>query len=296
MSELIESKEKTGEERDNQAARNLQLYYRGSTTIFSSRHDPRFQFCMYVPPDFDQNKNDYRLLIAVHGTGRAMVQYRDAFAEFARYNRCVVLAPLFPVGPLGDGNSHGFKYIIEQDLRYDQILLAMVEEISSSLNHDFGRFLLFGYSGGGHFVHRFLFIHPEKVLAVSIGAPGSVTLLDEDKEWWVGVKNFAALFGKPLNYEALKQVYVQLVVGKVDIETWEITHRPGGRYYLPGCNDAGVTRIERNTSLLNSLRSHGVNAVQNIVPNVGHDGVKVVDQVKDFFFSVLERVNAGEKQ
>ncbi len=77
------------------------LYYRGSTTIFASQHDPRFQYCLYVPPGFDEDKTGYRLIVAMHGTGRSMVQYRDAFAEFARYNRCVVPAPLFPVGPLG---------------------------------------------------------------------------------------------------------------------------------------------------------------------------------------------------
>lgn len=273
---------------EDSAVRGLALYYRGSTTIFSSQHDPRFQYCLYVPPGFDDDKTGYRLIVAMHGTGRSMVQYRDAFAEFARYNRCVVLAPLFPVGPLGDGNSHGFKYIIEQDIRYDQVLLAMIDEVSALLEYDFGKFLLFGYSGGGHFVHRFLYIHPEKLLAVSVGAPGSVTLLDDSKAWWPGIQNFEQIFGKPLNYSALRDVAVQLVVGKVDLETWEITHKPGGRYYMPGCNDAGVTRIERNTALLNSLREHGINAVQDIVPNVGHDGMKVLEQVKDFFLQVLQ--------
>lgn len=273
---------------DNAEQRSRALYYRGSTTIFSCRHDPRFQYCLYVPPGFDRDRHGYRLVVAMHGTGRSMVQYRDAFAEFARYNRCVVLAPLFPVGPLGDGNSHGFKYIIEQDIHYDQVLLAIVDEVSALLAHDFGRFLLFGYSGGGHFVHRFLYLHPEKLLAVSIGAPGSVTLLDETKNWWVGVKDFDAIFGKPLDYAALRQVAVHLVVGKVDVETWEITHQPTGKYYQPGCNDAGKTRIDRNTALLNSLRGKGIDAVQDIVPNVGHDGMKVLDYVKDFFLSVLQ--------
>ncbi|WP_051937086.1 alpha/beta hydrolase [Erwinia sp. 9145] len=269
--------------------RSHALYFRGSTTIFSSRQDPRFQYCLYVPPAFDNDRSDYRLIVAMHGTGRSMTQYRDAFAEFARYNRCVVLAPLFPVGPLGDGNSHGFKYIIEQEIRYDDVLLSIIDEVSELLAHDFGKFLLFGYSGGGHFAHRFFYIHPEKLLGVSIGAPGSVTLLDEDKAWWPGVRDFEARFNKPLNYEAMRQVAVQLVVGKVDLETWEITHQPGGKYYQPGCNDAGETRVERNTALLNSLRDKGIDATQNIVPNVGHDGMKVLDCVKDFFLDTLQK-------
>ncbi|MDL4915188.1 MAG: alpha/beta hydrolase [Enterobacterales bacterium endosymbiont of Blomia tropicalis] len=283
------------QEVDTEVERSQKLYFRSHTTIFSSRYDPRFQYCLYVPPAFDNDRENYRLVVAMHGTGRSMTHYRDAFAEFARYNRCVVLAPLFPVGPLGDGNSHGFKYIVEQDIRYDTVLLNMIEEVSASLNYDFGRFLLFGYSGGGHFVHRFFYLHPEKLLAVSIGAPGSVTLLDDKKVWWVGVQDFEKIFKKQLNYAAMREVAVQLVVGKVDIETWEITHKPGGKYYQSGCNDAGTTRIDRNTALLNSLRSHGINAVQNIVPNVGHDGMKVLDDVKDFFLQIINNQKGQPK-
>ena len=149
------------QEVDTEVERSQKLYFRSHTTIFSSRYDPRFQYCLYVPPAFDNDRENYRLVVAMHGTGRSMTHYRDAFAEIARYNRCVVLAPLFPVGPLGDGNSHGFKYIVEQDIRYDTVLLNMIEEVSASLNYDFGRFLLFGYSGGGHFVHRFFYLQPK---------------------------------------------------------------------------------------------------------------------------------------
>ena len=94
------------QEVDTEVERSQKLYFRSHTTIFSSRYDPRFQYCLYVPPAFDNDRENYRLVVAMHGTGRSMTHYRDAFAEFARYNRCVVLAPLFPVGPLGDGNSH----------------------------------------------------------------------------------------------------------------------------------------------------------------------------------------------
>jgi glycine cleavage system protein P-like pyridoxal-binding family len=31
-----------------------------------------------------------------------------------------------------------------------------------------------------------------------------------------------------------------MVVGKADMETWEITHREGGKFYMAGANDAGT--------------------------------------------------------
>ena len=84
----------------------------------------------------------------------------------------------------------------EGDVRYDHILLAMVEEVAEHYGLRFDRFALFGYSGGGHFAHRFLMLQPHKLWGVSIGAPGSVTLLDPARDWWVGTRNFAELFGQ----------------------------------------------------------------------------------------------------
>ena len=80
------------------------------------------------------------------------------------------------VGVLGDDNPEGFKYMREGDIRYDRVLLAMVDEVAQKLETRFDRFMMFGFSGGGHFVHRFFYLHPGRLLAASIGSPGAVTL------------------------------------------------------------------------------------------------------------------------
>lgn len=273
-------------QQDTPEARHRQMYYRGSTTIFSCHKDPRFSYCLYVPQTFDQAPEGHRLLVAVHGTGRTMVEYRDAFAEFGRFNRYIILAPLFPVGPLGDGNPHGFKYLKEGDIRYDEVLLAMVEEVSAALNTSFERFSLFGYSGGGHFANRFYYLHPERLRSVSIGAPGSVTLIDESRDWWVGTGGIEAIFGKSLNLEALREVDVQLLVGAADLETWEIHYAPGSVQYKEGINDAGRTRVERNATLARNLEAHDIRVQQDIVPNTAHAGVSVVPYVQDFLLQL----------
>ncbi|HTK01683.1 MAG TPA: alpha/beta hydrolase [Bordetella sp.] len=269
------------------------LYDLGPGIIYASRSDPRFSYCTYVPPHIAQARRPMKLVVIVHGTGRAFVEYRDAFAEFARWNDCIVLCPLFPAGVLGDGNRDGFKHLREGDIRYDDILLDMVDEVAGKFDCDFSRFMLFGYSGGGQFVNRFAVLHPERLLAVSIGAPGSVTLLDADKDWWVGTRDMAARFGKSLDLDALRRVAVHMVVGKADIETWEITHQEGGKYYMPGCNDAGRTRPERLATLRRSFEAAGVAVEMDVVDNVPHDGLKVVGIVQDFFAKVL-RQDRGE--
>jgi poly(3-hydroxybutyrate) depolymerase len=267
--------------------RGRQIYDLGHTTVFASRHDPRFSYCLYVPPTLQQD-DPPDLVVAMHGTGRAFTSYRDAFADFGRWNNCIILCPLFPVGVLGDGNRDGFKYMQEADIRYDRVLLSIVEEVGEHYGIDVGRFALFGYSGGGHFAHRFLMFHPERLWAASIGAPGSVTLLDPSRDWWVGIRNVKERFGIEIDPAAMARVPVQMIVGAADLETWEITHREGGRNWMPGANDAGRTRPERLDSLRRSFEAQGIKVRFDLVPNVPHDGNRVVEHVESFFAEVLK--------
>ncbi|CAN7577346.1 alpha/beta hydrolase [Bosea sp. LjRoot9] len=269
------------------------LYDLGPTPVIACKADPRFSYCLYVPKTLGQGGEPPELVVAMHGTGRGFTGYRDAFEEFARWNNCVVLAPLFPIGVLGDDNRDGFKYMREGEIRYDHVLLAMVDEVAQRYGVSIDRFALFGYSGGGHFAHRFLMLQPQKLWACSIGAPGSVTLLDPTRDWWVGTRNMAQLFGVAPDIEAMRQVPVQMIVGAADLETWEITHKQGGRNWMPDANHAGATRPERLASLQKSFEVAGVSVRFDLVPNMAHDGLRAVPRVQDFFADVLARRRAG---
>ena len=273
--------------------RGQQLYDRGPTTVYASHFDPRFSWCAYVPPGLDEPGPAPELVVAVHGTLRDMVNYRALFTDFARWNRCVVLAPLFPVGVLGDGNRDGYKYIAEGDIRYDRVLLAMVEELGDRLGLGFERFALFGFSGGGHFAHRMLLLHPRRLWAVSIGAPGSVTRLDAERDWWVGTRDMRVRFGVGPDVAAMREVAIHMVVGGADRETWEIGHREGGCYWMPGANDAGPTRPDRLKALQDSFAAQGIASTLDIVPGVAHAVSGVVENTKAFFAHVLARRRAA---
>lgn len=282
--------------RDDLASRGHALYDRGDTVAYACKADPRFSYVLYVPEHLGEaGEEPPELIVAMHGTGRENARYRDMFSEFGRYNNCVVLAPLFPVGVLGDENRNGYKYIQEQDIRYDLVLLAMVREVEARLSVPFPRFMMFGFSGGGHFVHRFALLHPERVSAVCVGAPGSVTLLDDGRDWWVGIRDAKERFGRAVDLEALRNVRVLAVVGAADVETWEITHRPGSPHWLEGANDAGSTRIERATTLVASLREHGVDAELCVVPNVSHSVTGIIPAVREFFREHLRKIRGGAR-
>ena len=273
--------------------RGRALYDFGRTILYASRHDPRFPFCLYVPPDIHEPGPAPQLIVGMHGTGRNVAEYRDWFAQFGQWNRCVILAPLFPAGVRGDRDRDGYKYVLEGDIRYDRVLLAMVDELEDLYGLRFPRFALWGYSGGGHFTHRFLLLHPGRLWAVSIGAPGSVTQIDPNRDWWVGIRNMEAIFGTAPDLDAMRRVAIHMVVGDADRETWEITHKPGGRRWMEGANDAGPTRPDRLETLRRNFAEHGIEAQLEIVPGVSHDAARVVPRVQGFFARTLRRMRAG---
>lgn len=279
---------------DDPALRRKKIYSRGPTAVFALKSDPRLSYALYVPPGFDDAPEAHDLIVSVHGTTRAFWTYRDGFSSLARYHRCVVLAPLFPVGVMGDDNEDGYKLLKEGDIRYDLALLDMVAEAGAKLGTAFDKFMLFGFSGGGQFTNRFLMLHPKRLLAASIGAGGSVTLIDDTRDFWVGTRDIEARFGIALDIPAMREVAVQMIVGAADIETWEINYKPGSHNYMDGINDTGRTRIERNTALKQNFEAHGIKVQQDIVPNVPHDSTKLYTRVEDFFQAVLERHRAGK--
>ena len=264
------------------------LYHTGATTTYASNIDPRFSYALYVPHRFSRlDHSQTRILVSVHGTGRMQALYRELFSEFAEYNNCIILAPLFPANILGDGNMSGYKYIQEGEIRYDRIVLGMIDEVAARYGVSGEKVMMFGFSGGGHFTHRFTILHPDRILAASIGAPGSVTLLDPEKPWWVGVGDCEEKFGITVDKAAFRNLPLHFVVGGADRETWEITFEPGDNYYVEGANDAGRDRGERIRSLAASFEKCGARTRLDILEGVAHDVVPVSQKTREFFYDVL---------
>jgi pimeloyl-ACP methyl ester carboxylesterase len=270
----------------------LSAYDYGHTTIYAAQADPRFAWCAYVPKDYREDGEErYQLVVAVHGTGRFMTLYRDSLAGFAERYKAIILAPLFPAGITGPRDYSSYKFIRAGELHYDAILLSMVDEIRAKYRVAGDRFALFGFSGGGHFSHRFFYLHPEKLSAVSIGAPGVVTLLDHGHDFWVGVRNFAQVFGKPLDLEAMRRVPVHMVIGGKDTETWEITIPRESPLWMEGADLAGPDRPSRMRALKQSFETAGIAVRHDVVPGVGHRVEPMIPAVESFFADVLPRTN-----
>ncbi|MER5639175.1 hypothetical protein ABT095_19720 [Kitasatospora sp. NPDC002227] len=238
----------------------------GRIPFTACRADPRFSYCRYVP---ERATARSPLLVVVHGDRRTAEQYRNALEHFAEAHGCIVLAPLFPVGVPRQGDPFTYKRLSGGGLRFDLVLLRMVEEAAARA----GRFYLHGFSGGGQFALRFHSLHPERLAGLSVGAPGRITLPDPTLPWPAGTADAAERFGLTPSLEAARAVPVHLTVGELD------TRRPA--------RPPQLSRVEQTTGLYHRLRALGVPATLEIVPGLGHDGFALLPAATGFLGGLM---------
>lgn len=261
----------------------MMSFLTGSTVFFTCSLDVRFSYCLYVPRAYRARGDRLPLVVSVHGASRTAEIYRDAFVDFAEEYQCVVLAPLIPMTPSDLHSIHNYKELHYAGTRYDQVVLAMVEEVADLWNLNAERFFLFGFSAGGQFAHRFAYMHPDRLAAVSAGAPGRITRPDPTMRWPDGLAGAAKLFGTAPDLAALAGVPLQLVVGAEDTQ---ISPTAGP------VRDGTVqvrNRIENVRLLRDELVGAGVAAELSIVPGAGHDALRVMPSVHDFLGRQLRK-------
>jgi pimeloyl-ACP methyl ester carboxylesterase len=268
---------------------------KGFVPFQASKVDARFSYMAYVPHDYDEKgTKTYSLLVLVHGTERWPHAYLQHNADFADQHDLIMLAPLFPVGTHGNKDLENYKLIDYKGTRYDLILLSMVDEVASKYRLDGNKFSLFGFSGGGHFAHRFFYLHPHRLKALSIGAPGMVTFIDDESDWWVGTRDLYWKFNSRLNLGAMSKVEVQMVIGELDTESWEDEIEKSSPYYMgedvPGAtyNSAGKNRQDKMRNLKQNYEDHGIEVRMDVVADAGHDETLMFPALQEFLGEFLE--------
>ncbi|KAI1455777.1 alpha/beta-hydrolase [Annulohypoxylon moriforme] len=251
--------------------------------------DPRLSYALYVPPQHYSHGagappagSKVPLLVSVHGTRRYVYDVYE-LAPFADSTGCAILAPLFPTGLDGPDDIDSYKLLRSKTLRSDLALLSMLDEVAVRWpDIDTEKIFLMGFSGGGQFAHRFLYLYPERLAAVSVGAPGHATVLDDRENWPVGVKDADAIFGKSIDKALIKQVPIQLVVGSADVKvhggeefwTWMQqfkAQRGAATTEATRLLPMNQGRLETMHNLRKLWEQNGIEAQLDIVADVAHD-------------------------
>ncbi len=253
-------------------------YLTGCIPFVACQHDPRVSYCLYVPSKI------IKVCVYVHGTDRDVMHYRDHLADFAERTHTLIVAPLFPAGLIEPDDVDNYKFLRFYDLRFDLMLLNMLDEIGARYDAPVKQFMLGGFSGGAQFAHRFAYLHPHRVSGVSIAAPGRITLLDDAMDWWVGTRDLNTHFGQAINIEELRQVPIQLIIGADDDA--DITANDD----IPQARIAGNTRRARLQTLYENYQQHGLSVQRDIVDDCAHDWLPLAPQTITFFETFMDAV------
>lgn len=246
--------------------------------LWTCRSDPRFCYYVYIPETvYDTDPiQEFRVLMIIHGSTRIIEDARYDYREFAKKYNVAVVAPLFPCGMFDPNDINGYKSIREGSVHYDSIVFSILEEIHHKLpNIRIDRFMMAGHSGGGQFVQRFFYLHPKRLLAISISAPGRPTYLDLKTDFYWGIRNFEDLYDKAVDINALRDVSVQLMVGSND--TGSLGESP-----------YGSNRMERMKCLKGNFDENGLLSSLVIIPGIGHfDGDRERSAQNILFFKKI---------
>ncbi|KAH9995004.1 alpha/beta-hydrolase [Xylariaceae sp. FL0662B] len=272
--------------------------------------DPRVSYALYVPPEhYSENARitsivaKLPLLVSVHGTRRNISNIYD-LVPFAQSIPCAVLVPLFSAGLDGPNDIDSYKVLRSKTLRSDLALLAMLDEVAYRWpGIETKKVFLMAFSGGGQFAHRFLYLYPERLAAVSIGAPGSVTLLDDQLDWPAGIKNVEDLFGRTVQKHLIREVLVQLVVGGADVdlpggmEFWAwLQERKGWhkdvddeKRSVNGILPIRQGRIHTLQHLRDTWKETGIETQMVVVDGVAHEAKGVRNTVLRFLRPLMQK-------
>ena len=175
-----------------------------------SRGEPDLEYRLFVPKRIHPNRP---VFVAVHGISRDADEQLSAWAPHAARHGLVLVAPRFDARCFPDYQRLGRS---GRGPRADHALLRVVEEVRSALALHSRRLLLFGYSGGGQFVHRFAMAYPHVVRAAVVAASGWYTFPEPTSPYPFGLRVRHRLPGIRFRERALLRVPILVVVGDGD--------------------------------------------------------------------------------
>jgi pimeloyl-ACP methyl ester carboxylesterase len=260
----------------------------GALAAVSCQTFPAFAYYPYVPVrHMAERRTEAPLIVAVHGSSRNPKDLRDAYAGFAERIGAFVLAPLFPMDLATTVPDEEYKQLIGDKVRFDHVLWAMVGELAAATATRFSKLLLFGFSGGAQFAQRLLYVDPERIDAVSLAAPSYVTLPDSATGWWAGLGDFEARFGKPVDFEAMRRVKIQLLCGGADDQPVDIYGAEEAGVDPPAWAAIGRNRLQRLATLRDAYTRRGIASETEIVPGAAHAFGPLLEASKPFFERLL---------
>ena len=200
-------------------------------------------YFLFVPADAPR---DVPLLVTIHGISRNAREQAERFAPLAARHGFNVVAPHFDEDEYGDYQRLGRR---GRGPRADAALDHLIDELERR-GVASRELFLFGYSGGGQFVHRYVMAHPERVRAGIVASAGWYTFPDPSVDYPYGIRADAELRGVRFRPKDFLRVPMLTVVGDDDRERDENLRRSHALDRQQGRN-----RVERAKRWVRAMRT-----------------------------------------
>lgn len=213
-------------------------------------------------------KHDVPLMVAVHGIRRQAKLQARLFAPFIESIGGTLVAPVFSRKRHADYQRLG-RHGLGQ--RSDLALKRILDEIGRMTGISTRSVVMFGYSGGGQFVHRFAMAYPRQVLRMAIAAPGWYTFPDRRFRFPEGIGSCEDLPDVFLDPGRFLQIPTMVLVGEHDCTRDQTLNRSGKLDTRQGKN-----RIERAHRWVSAMEAaaaqynYETEIKFRIVPGCGH--------------------------
>ncbi|HEY5657585.1 MAG TPA: hypothetical protein VIY27_07320 [Myxococcota bacterium] len=205
--------------------------------------DPPLDAYVYLPRTLAPQA---RVVAIVHGISELPRQHVEHFAPLAERHGVVLVAPHFSRQRFRDYQRLGRS---GRGARADCALERLVEQVARECHARAGRLYLFGYSGGGQFVHRYVLAHPQRVAAAVAASAGWYTFPDPERRYPRGVRRQRDLAGVDFEPDAFLRVPLLVTVGARDVERDASLRRSAALD-----REQGRNRVERAERWVEAMR------------------------------------------
>ena len=286
----------------------------------------------YIPKYFDPNTAEY--LFCIHGAGGSGGAWNkiNEFRVISDINNYVLIAPRF------DGiynatfalmekkarNKEKFDFPLLKDfhlVKYQQLLNPRNEyrsdlrliEIFNVFNEQLierKRFNLHGHSGGGQFVARFAFFHPELLNKVATSSAGTYVFPVRDKDYPYGLKmdKLEKTFGHQINPigirlspEEMDQKLNKLLDVEMTVIVGEFDKTSGASWQGKNTTEKGRNFYMAMLEEDKRLKEKGIRPLNKecklkfcMMNGIGHDSHVAAAKAIELAFTVGEKKTKGQ--
>lgn len=238
---------------------------------------------------YNPGKSNAQVLFIMHGNSRAAESYFNAMLPYAKQYGAMLIVPEFDAAQFSSREYHQGGVLDKQSKlqKPEGWTFSIIEPIFDHIKKISGNtsagYLLYGFSAGSQFVHRYMMFNPDnRVICGIAGSAGTYTMPDYNISYSYGLKDMNVP-QKSLNKFYAKNFMV--IVGDADT----VLSRED-LVKTPAANLQGRDRVERGQTFFNTSKATAeqqkipFNWKFQLIPHAGHSQGQMAEPVAKLLF------------